>query len=299
MNGRSCLRVAAPRRAVVASLTCGIASFACAAVYPGTKAPSVAIEQHLGANLPLDAPFVDAAGRAVRLGDYFRDPRSRLAVPVVLVLGYYRCPNLCETEMEGVVQALSDSGLPHRAYRVLTVSIDPEETAADAEARRRIDLQVAELASARTIENGKDALILDALVGPATSIERLATQTGFVFARSAPTRALQATAAESGRAFAHAAGFLVATPDGRISRYFLGVRQDPVALRRAIDDASGDSIGSAVDSLLLLCAHFDPTLGRFSATVMLGLRLLGMGLAVLLVVWIWRHRRPPPLEPRL
>ena len=43
----------------------------------------------LGAQLSLDAVFHDEAGRPVHLGDLF-DAR-----PVILGLGYFRCPNLC------------------------------------------------------------------------------------------------------------------------------------------------------------------------------------------------------------
>jgi protein SCO1/2 len=270
-----------------------LAAPAAAAIYPGASAPQVAIEQHPGARLPLDAAFNDASGRAVRLGDYFRIDGGRAAVPVVLVLGYFHCPNLCETEMEGVLQALAESGLPRRAYRVLAVSIDPEETAADAAERRRIDLQVADLARPRGLAAADPPLALDALVGKAASIDRLAHAAGFVFVASGANRSASGPPEGQARTFAHAAGFLVATPDGRISHYFLGVRHDPAALRRAIDDAAGNGIGNAVASLLLLCAHLDPTLGHLSAEVLLGLRLLGIGLAAGLGLWIWRHRRAP------
>lgn len=294
------LCVAASLRRLAAGLACGLATLASATVYPGAKAPSVAIEQHLGATLPLDAPFVDASGHPVHLGDYFRADASRRSVPVIVVLGYYRCRNLCETEMEGVLQALAESGVPRPGYRVLAVSIDPDETAADAAERRRIDLQVADLLAAPALDpTTREPLVLDALVGPAASIERLAARAGFIFTR-ADTQVADGSGDDDARqrTFAHAAGFLVATPDGRVSRYFLGVRHDPVALRRAIVDARGDAIGSAVESLLLLCAHLDPTVGRFTAAVMLGLRCLGLGLVVLLAAWVWRHRRAPAFDPR-
>ncbi len=284
-------------RFAAACVACAFWPAASAAIYPGGSAPKVAIEQHLGAHLPLDAQFTDASGRAVRLGDYFRSGASRAAAPVVLVLGYFRCPNLCETEMEGVLQALAESGLPRRAYRVLAVSIDAGETAADAAARRRIDLQVADFAAAGNVAASSEPLVLDALVGDGASIDRLARQVGFVFVAGAARARSGDTSVADARTFAHAAGFVVASPDGRVSRYFLGVRHDPAALRRAIDEAAGDGIGNAVASLLLLCAHLDPTLGHLSAAVMLGLRLLGIGLAAFGGFWIWRHRHAP--APRL
>ena len=49
----------------------------------------VGVDEKPGAQVPLDLPFTDASGKAVRLGDYLRDG------PVLLTLNYYTCPMLC------------------------------------------------------------------------------------------------------------------------------------------------------------------------------------------------------------
>lgn len=260
------------------------ASVAAGPVYPDAVAPPIEIEQRLGAELPLGLPFVDASGRAVHLGDFF----GGSGVPVVLVLGYYRCPRLCETVMEGALEALAESGSPRSAYRVVLVSIDPAETAADARARLHTDFAYADLAADRFARGRAERAPLDlqALVGDVAAIDRLAREVGFGFARRPASD--DATAV-----FDHAAGFVVATPRGRISRYLLGVRHDPLDVRRALDAARADSIGGLVDRLVLLCAHLDPTLGRWSAATLLLLRLVGVASAALLARWLWRHRHPP------
>jgi protein SCO1 len=263
------------------------ASASAGLVLPGARAPAVAIEQRLGAALPLAARFVDSDGRALPLGAAFG------TLPVVLVLGYYRCPNLCETVMESTLDALAQSGASRRDYRVVAVSIDPAETPADARRRRALDLAFADLAADRAAggTRSRDALDLHALVGDGTAIADLARAVGFGFVR-------QDDSATGAASFAHAAGFVVATPDGHVARYFLGVRPDPVALRAALDDAGGERIGSLVDRLVLLCAHVDPLIGRHSGAVLAGLRAFGLALAAALALWIWRHRRTPPLRPR-
>ena len=294
--------------AVAAASFCNIGQAAAPAqptangvIYPGARAPTASIEQQLGAELPLAAAFVNADGRAVRLGDFFASGASRPAVPVVVVLGYYRCPQLCETVMQGALEALARSGARRDAYRVVAVSIDASETPADARMRLAVDRRFADFAARGAGHDADAALPLDLheLVGGADAIGQLAHRAGFVFSRLDDDRAGPAadtsdpaTSATAVSRFAHASGFLVATPQGRISRYFLGVRHDPEALRSALDAAAGESIGSLVDRLVLLCAHFDPSLGRFSQPVLSALRLLGAGLVLGLAAWIWRHRRP-------
>jgi protein SCO1/2 len=86
---------------------------------------------------------------------------------------------------------------------------------------------------------------------------------------------------------------VVVTPDGRIARYFPGLRFDAQALREAIVQANEGRVGTASERLALLCGHYDPISGRYSLAVMTWLRLLGIGGASLLALWIWRRRHAP------
>jgi protein SCO1/2 len=259
-------------------------SLAAAALVAGTALaqstappPTVTITQRLDAVLPQNLPFVDQQGRAVRLGDYLGDTR-----PVLLVLGYYRCPQLCGLLMHGVLEALQRSGLPRSAYRIVRVSIDPEDTPAIARDRRHVDL-----AYAASLEDGRTAgapLDLQLLTGTPQATEALAQRVGFGFERS--------TGEDAAARFAHAAGFVVVTPQGRVSRYLMGVSFDPQSLRAAIDGAARGDIGSFTDRIALLCAHVDLRLGRHSEAVMIATRVLGCTLVAGLALWCWRRRRP-------
>ena len=64
------------------------------------KVAAVGIEQRLGEQVPADLPFRDDSGREVRLGDCFGEK------PVVLILGYYRCPRLCSLALIHLVDSL-------------------------------------------------------------------------------------------------------------------------------------------------------------------------------------------------
>ena len=226
--------------------------------------PQVEFEQHPGARLPLRQSFVDDSGRRAPLRTFF-DTR-----PVVLVLGYYRCPNLCSTLMDGVLEALADVRLPADSYRVLGVSIDPSETA-DIAARKKASY-------APLLQRAGAELHL--LTGREQPIRALAASTGIGYAYDA---ALEQ--------FVHPAGFLIATPEGRISRYFPGVRFDPSDVRLALVEASSGRIGSPADRLLLLCSHYDPQTGRYSTEVMTLVRAVCLLVLALLGGWVWRQRR--------
>ncbi|HEY8506520.1 MAG TPA: SCO family protein, partial [Gemmataceae bacterium] len=84
--------------------------------------PALEIEQKLGAQVPTDLTFRDEHNNPVRLGDLIGGK------PAVLVLAYYRCPQLCNQVLNGVVDAMRKIPLDVGAdYTVITVSFDPKE----------------------------------------------------------------------------------------------------------------------------------------------------------------------------
>lgn len=241
------------------------------ALAPAPARPAVAFEQRLDAPVPLAATFTDSAGRVVRLSDEL--PRD---VPTLLMLGYHRCPQLCGLATQGVLEAMNQSGLPPAAARLLFVSIDPGETAQDAADRLRADRGYERLLAG---VSANATMPIERLVGPPASIGALARSVGFVYQPGDATNR-----------FAHPAGVVVLTPDGRVSRYLMGVRFDAGELRDAIATAGNHRIGTLTDRLALLCAHLDPHLGAHSEAVMALARVAGLGTLALLALFAWRHR---------
>ncbi len=85
----------------------------------------VQVTQHLNAQLPLDAKFVDDTGQTVSLGKYFDGKH-----PAILTTVYYNCPMLCSEEMDGLVSSLLMVHLvPGKDFQIVVISIDPSETA--------------------------------------------------------------------------------------------------------------------------------------------------------------------------
>src|SRR5207244_12094418 len=67
--------------------------------------------------------------------------------------------------------------------------------------------------------------------------------------------------------YAHPSGVVVATPDGRVAQYLLGVTCSAADLNAAIKRASARQISSPMRDLLLLCFHYTPITGKYGALV--------------------------------
>jgi protein SCO1/2 len=233
----------------------------------------VGFDQHLGETIPLDLAFRDETAASVKLSDYFGKK------PVVLSLVYYKCPMLCTISLNGLAGALEVlSFVPGQEFEVVTVSFDPAETPELAAAKKKAYL-------ARYRRPGAHAG-WHFLTGPKESVDALTRAVGFRYVWD-----------EATKQFAHPAGLLVLTPEGRISRYLFGVEYAPKDLRLALVDAAGGRIGNVADQLLLYCYRYDPQTGSYSASILNLVRLLGaltvVGLAGFMLM-AGRKRRPRP-----
>jgi protein SCO1 len=231
----------------------------------------VGIDQKLGQQVPLDLIFVDESGRDVRLGDLFR------ARPVVLALVYYECPMLCTQVLSGLDGSLTALSLSAGTdFDIVVVSFDPGETAALAAQSRKTFLNRYRRAGA---EGG-----VRFLTGRQESISKLADAVGFRYAYDAEIDQ-----------FAHPAAITLLTGDGRISRYLYGIEFAPKDFRLGLVEASEGRIGTAVDSLLLFCYHYDPESGKYGMAIMNLIRLAGVITVVCLGAFIFvslrRERR--------
>jgi protein SCO1/2 len=242
----------------------------------GSATADVGFDQNLGADVPTGLAFRDEEGRAVRLGDYLGRR------PAVLVLGYYRCPLLCNQVLNGLTRVLR--ALPQTAgadFDVIALSIDPKESSGLAGAKKASYLE-------EYGRGGPEGWHF--LVGDEGPVGELARAVGFRYKYNAGSGL-----------YAHAAGFVILTPGGRVARYFYGIDYPPKEVSEAISKASRGGIGSPIRTLLLLCYDYDSATGKYTLSIVRILRVLGtataLSLGLYLFVMLRRERRSGPAAP--
>lgn len=201
----------------------------------------VAVVEHLDVQVPLDLPFVDSDGKNVKLGDFFDG-----TTPVILTMNYSNCPMLCSLQLNGLFAGLQgvDWNLGNE-YRMVTVSIDPEEKPERAESTK---MKYLEIYGRSGVEQGWHCL-----TGEEANIRKLAATVGFGYAFMPDTKQ-----------YAHAAVTMICTPDGHMSRYLYGIEYPPQTLRLSLLEASEGKIGSTADHLLMFCFQYDEKAGRYA-----------------------------------
>jgi protein SCO1/2 len=128
------------------------------------------------------------------------------------------------------------------------------------------------------------------LTGPQNSITDLAQATGFHYVR---------VPGPDGRMtqFAHSSVIMIATPDGRLSKYLFGVDYQPRDVRLALIQASTRHIGTLSDLVLLYCCSYSPTQGRYTVAVLRILGLAGLGSLLAVIAMLWLLSKKPKATP--
>jgi protein SCO1 len=216
----------------------------------------VGVSQRLNQPLPLDAAFVDETGKAVKLGDYFGRH------PAIVSLVYYTCPMLCSEELDGLTGALSMVHLtPGKDFDIVVISIDPSDTPEQAAKKKAFYL--------KRYGRPETASGWHFLTGQRPAIDAATNAIGFGYVRvPGPDGKLSQ--------FAHASSIEIATTDGKIAQYYLGVEYSPKDMMLGLIEASGNKIGSPVANILTYCYHYDPQANKHSLIIARVVQLGGM-----------------------
>jgi protein SCO1 len=227
----------------------------------------IGIDQHLGAQLPLDAQFRDQNGTPVRLGDFFHDK------PVLLVPVYYTCTTLCDETLRGLVEGISHiSQQPGTDYEIVAFSFNPDETPVDALKKYK--------ECTRNFAGNRSAPGWHFLTGKPDAIAALTSAIGFHY-RYDPENHI----------YVHAAGMMIATPDGRLSRYLFGVTFQPKDLQDGLLISAQHHVAAKTPVARLLCYPFTAGAARYNSLVLLILRWTAAAMLLALaggLFFLWR-----------
>jgi protein SCO1/2 len=241
-----------------------MAALATGAVDPNDPFKAASIVERPGAAIPLDEPFVNAAGQSVTL--------RQLAAgkPLLITPVQHECPNICGVTLAGIAAAIDGQAkfAPERDFAIVALGIDPREGPAQA----RDDLR--RLARQRPDATWQPA----ALTGDEGAIHAVTDALGYRYAWS-----------DRLRQYAHVSGTAVLTPDGKMSSWLYGLAPTSAQLDAAVAQARAGRSGGVMRQLLLLCFHYDPQTGRYSLAITRVLRvagivtvlLIGLGIALL------------------
>lgn len=240
---------------------------------------NVGITEHFGAQVDLNLTFRNEKGETVPLRSVVSGHK-----PVMLLLAYYGCPNLCNLFLNGVTDGLKALQFTAgKEFEILTVSIDPREQFKLAAAKKEAHLTSLGRPEASAgwhfWVNDKDA----AADAEDVNAKKLATQVGFGYRYD-----------KDQDQYAHSAGIVILTPDGKVSRYLYGIDFPAKDMKLALVEAGGGKIGTLADRLLLFCYHYDPK-GKKYAIYATNLMRAGGGFTVFLVGGVltnfWRRSR--------
>jgi protein SCO1/2 len=276
----------------------------------GSEQPLAALQdieviEHLGDRVPSHLTFTDLAGKTVSL-----DALTAADKPVLVTLGYHRCPMLCSLVLDGLVKAIRETGLVlGRDLLAVDVSIDPAEDVALATATHK---RIVEAVRDRTaVEAVRDRTAVEA-VRDRTAVEAVRDRTAVDVAANgadvwpfwlstkdggAAARALAESVGfkykydPQSKQYAHEAAAFLISPGGIVARYLYGVEYSPRDFRLAVVESGDGRVGTSFDKVMLACYKYDPVTRKYApfvfAFMRIGAGLVFVALATLMGV-LWR-----------
>jgi|GEM_PF-451008 len=239
------------------------------------------VVEYLGKRMPLDAEFLDHAGKAWKL-----ERATDGTKPVIVALVYFRCPMLCQLVMQKLASTLHELDLTAgKDFQLVVASFDPTETPEMIDTQRR-----GFLASYGRDDTAEDKARVERgvhFVATKTTTEtrRLADALGF------PYRYLP----ESGE-YSHGTVIFVLTPDGTASRYIYGVQYPVKNIRLALIEAGQGKIGTTIDRAIMWCFQWNPGSNSYVITAFRWMQFgsgltLAIVVSVLTVLWMSERQR--------
>lgn len=208
-------------------------------------------DPQLGRQIDTSVVLTDETGHAAPLAEITGGR------PALILFGYHDCPNQCGVAQQVIAAALAKTGLG-TAVVPLFITLAPEEDPTDAAgAKSRLADAVGPAAAAWHFLSGPDVRSLGGQFGIG-ALER-----------------------ERIRQYVHPVAVFTLTSDGRLSHVLPGLDLNSNDLRLALVEASAGRLGTVIDHVMLWCAGYDASAGRYTAPIIGLLRVGAVGTVVL------------------
>lgn len=247
---------------------------------PQSRTSPAGIDENLGAQLPLDLNFRDEDEQPITLRECIDGK------PTILVPMYYRCPMLCNLVLKELVDTLREMPQDFSAggkFNVVAVSFDWKEHCDNARAKKSVVMQ----------EYGRDGQEKGwrFLTGSKEAVAELMTTIGYRYEFD-----------KSFKEYNHPSGIIIVTPEGKLARYFYGIRYagefnipgGKTTLRLSLIEAAGGKGGTMVDKVIFLCYRFNHMKG-YSLDVLRAVQIGGVITVMVMIFGVsfafYRERR--------
>ena len=199
-------------------------------------------ENKLGEKISKNIQIITDEDELLSLGNIFNQ-----GTPVILVMAYYQCPMLCSLVLNGLSEALSESNLsPGDDYKILTVSINPEESSSLSKEKK-----TSYISKYFKSSSSSDFWIFS--TATQDNIDQLTNELGFIYSYD-----------EKIDQFAHPAIVYVLTEDGVVSKQIFGINPTPNDIKLSLLSARDNNVSSIFDKILLYCYKYDPKAGNYT-----------------------------------
>ena len=190
-----------------------------------------ALDEQLGKYIPLDAEFYNEQGQKVKL-------REIIKKPTILTLVFYECKGICTPLLTELAKNINELDLKlGQDYQIVTVSFDPEETPSLASSKKANYIKL--------LNNKPPDDAWQFLVGDSANIYSLTNSVGFYFFKEEDQ-------------FVHPGTLIFISPDGKITRYLLGIEYLPFNIKMALIEAGEGRVGPTIAKLIKFCYAYDP-----------------------------------------
>lgn len=224
-------------------------------VFAQNTKPEVGIEEQLGKNIPLNLEFYDEDGYLLKLSDI-------IDKPTILNLVFFECRGICTPLLTELAENVNRVDLePGKDYQILTVSFDHTEKPQLAAAKKINYIKLLE----RPIKPSAWRF----MTGDSINVKTLTDAVGYYYKKEEDQ-------------FIHAGALIFISPDGKITRYLMGIDFLPFNIKMALIEASEGKVGPTIAKLLKFCYAYDPEGRTYALNIT---RIIGIGMIFLIAAF--------------